>query len=144
VVLTYPYPDNPNVDAMIWQAESGMHFRLIGGYALVAGADRVASYNAIPGYQPSVPATLVADFLGTTPSSVHPGAERATPGQVRAFLSHYGVGTVLAQPSGAHPGAAYALLRAALGTGPQRRGGVDAWFGVQRDLRRTTTSSNST
>ncbi len=136
IVLTYPYSDNPDADGMLWQAESSMRFRIVGGYALVAGPGHLASYNPFPAIGASVPATLVADYRGTTPPSVLPGATRATPADVRAYLARYGIGTVLAQPVGVHPGAAYSLLTAALGTRPQRIGGVDGWFDVPADLAR--------
>ena len=39
VVLTYPYPAPPLNDAMAWQAEAGLSFSLLGGYATVPKAD---------------------------------------------------------------------------------------------------------
>ncbi|MGA8297145.1 MAG: hypothetical protein WB770_08905, partial [Acidimicrobiales bacterium] len=40
VVLTYPYVEPSTDEAMVWQAVSGMRFKLIGGYALRRGLDR--------------------------------------------------------------------------------------------------------
>ena len=132
VALTYPYPYYPNLQGMEWQAQASMRFRLVGGYALVPGVDRVASHDPLPHYLPSVPATLVAGYLGTRPSNVVAGMSAATPSQVRAFLRHYRVATVMAEPVGARSGAIIRLLGAAIGSPPTRVDGIDAWFGVDR------------
>jgi len=124
--LTYPYPTNPTDQAMLWQATSGMWFRLLGGYAVVPGARRVASYDAFPDHLVSVPATLVADDEGTPLSAVAAGVTPATPAQVRAFVRRYHVTTVLLDPIGAHPSLALSLLTAALGP-PAHVGGMDLW-----------------
>ncbi len=124
--LTYPYPTNPTDQAMLWQATSGMWFRLLGGYAVVPGAGRVASYDAFPDHLVSVPATLVADDEGTPLSAVAAGVTPATPAQVRAFVRLYHVTTVLLDPIGAHPSLALSLLTAALGP-PVHVGGMDLW-----------------
>jgi len=126
VTLTYPYPTNPTDQAMLWQATAGMRFRLLGGYAVVPGAGGTASYDAFPDHLVSVPATLVADDEGTPLSVVAAGATPATPAQVLAFVRRYHVVTVLADPIGAHPTSALALLTAALGP-PVHVGGIDLW-----------------
>jgi len=82
-----------------------------------------------------VPATLVGDFLGEAPSLVIPGSAVADSAQVREFLRHYGVQSIVAQHIGADPDAAYQLLESALGVVPVHEGGVDEWFHVQGDLR---------
>ncbi len=63
VALTYPYPLEPNIDAMLWQASDDMRFRLIGGYAIVPTAHRIAYSSSYP-TPAMVPVTLVGDFLG--------------------------------------------------------------------------------
>lgn len=130
VALTYPYPYYPNLQGMLWQAEASMRFRLVGGYALVPGVDRVASHDPLPDFLPSVPATLVAAYLGTRPADVMAGMRAATPSQVRAFLRHYRVATVMAEPVGAKSASIIRLLSAAIGSSPAHVGGIDAWFGV--------------
>jgi hypothetical protein len=143
VALTYPYPDNPNVQGMLWQATDGMRFRLLGGYAVVPGAGRVASFNPFPPDLQMVPATLVGDYLGLTPGQVVPGSSRATAQEVRAFLKRYRVRSVVAQHVGANPAAAYALIESALGTAPRHEGGVDVWLDVPGDLQRVAGNRGS-
>jgi hypothetical protein len=134
VALTYPYPDYPNLEGMLWQAEASMRFRIVGGYALVPGVDRQSSYNPFPTYLPSVPSTLVADEVGGAPSTVVPGTTTATPAEVRAFLRRYRVETVIGAAVGVDPDAALTLLAEAIGTPPDRVAGVDVWFGVQQKV----------
>ena len=136
VTLTYPYPYYPDLQGMLWQAEASMRFRLIGGYALVPGVARVASHDPLPRFLPSVPATLVAGYLGTRPADVVAGTSTATPSEVRAFLRHYRVATVMAEPVGARSGSIIRLIGAAIGSPPSRVGGIDAWFGVDRKVSR--------
>ena len=136
VALTYPYPDNPNVQGMLWQATDGMRFRLLGGYADVPGVDRVASFDPFPPDLQMVPATLVGDYLGQAPGLVVPGSSRASAEEVRSFLERYNVRTIFAQRVGVNPAAAYSLIEAALGTPPRHEGGVDVWLDVPADLKR--------
>jgi dolichyl-phosphate beta-glucosyltransferase len=140
VTLTYPYPDTPNLQGMLWQAADGMKFRLMGGYAVVPGAGRVASFNPFPPDLQMVPATLVGDYLGQAPSQVVAGSSRASAGQVRSFLRHYRVQSIVAQHVGAHPDAAYALIESALGAAPRHQGGVDVWLHVPADVKKATTA----
>jgi hypothetical protein len=136
VTLTYPYPDTPNLQGMLWQAADGMNFRLMGGYAVVPGAGRVASFNPFPPDLQMVPATLVGDYLGQSPSLVVPGSTRASAEQLRSFLRRYRVQSIVAQHVGVNPDAAYALIESALGAAPWHQGGVDVWLHVPADLKK--------
>lgn len=135
VALTYPYAADVSDQAMLWQAATSMRFRLMGGYALVPGPNRQASFDPDPPALVSVPATLIADEEGTVPQEVTPGTHRAGPGELRRFLAHYRVETVLARPIGVHPRAALDLLEGALGP-PVRVGGMEVWFDVPSLLHR--------
>ncbi|HUZ09594.1 MAG TPA: hypothetical protein VMU76_05435 [Acidimicrobiales bacterium] len=137
VAMTYPYADVLSDQGMLWQASARMRFRLVGGYALVPGPDRAASYDAFPSDLASVPATFVADDQGTSPANVMPGTTEATATEVRRFLERYKVETVLADPVGARPASALSLLEEAIGA-PTRAGGLEVWFGVQGHLRSMT------
>jgi hypothetical protein len=123
VVLTYPYPDYPNLSGMLWQAEASMRFRIIGGYALVPSGDGQPIFRLFPPYLPSVPSTLVDDFFGGS----H-GAAKATPVQMRAFLVRYDVQTVFSEAVGANPKAADALFTAALGSPSTKVGRLEVWY----------------
>ena len=132
VVLAYPYPDNPTIQAMLWQASDSMAFRLVGGYAVVPDAHRQASLNPFPPGSDEVPAALVGDYLGVHPSDVIAGlpATPPTAAEVRSFLLANDVGTVIVQASGADPAAARRLFVRALGDPSTTTGGVDAWFDI--------------
>jgi hypothetical protein len=134
VVLTYPYPNVPNVQAMLWQATASMPFRIVGGYQVVPGPDKKASFNLFPPDLTMVPATLVADFLGGAPSDVIANAPTASPKDVRAFLVRYQISTVIQQWGGARPQAALTLFTQALRSPPTRVGSLYVWFHVQDDL----------
>jgi hypothetical protein len=126
VALTYPYPDYPNLSGMLWQAGTSMRFRIIGGYALVPGVDRQPIFRLFPPFLPSIPSTLVDDYLGNSSAA----AAEANPAQMRAFLAHYGVQTVFSEKEGANPNAANALFTAALGSPSAKVGRMDVWYDV--------------
>ncbi len=135
VALTYPFPQYPNLEGMLWQAEASMRFRVLGGYALRPGVDQAATPDPLSNYLPSVPATLVAAYLGTRPADVIPGTSVATPLQIRAYLRHYQVATVMAEPVGARSSSIIRLIGAAIGSPPTRIDGIDTWFDVPGILK---------
>jgi hypothetical protein len=112
---------------MVWQAGTSMRFRIIGGYALVPGVDGQPIFRLFPPYLPSVPSSLVDDYVGGSP-----GAAKATPAQMRAFLVHYGVQTVFSEAVGANPKAADALFTAALGSPSTKVGPMEVWYDVAK------------
>jgi hypothetical protein len=129
VALTYPYPDYPTLPSMLWQAGTALRFRIIGGYALAPGANSQSIFRLYPSFLPSVPMTLVDDYIrgSLTPT-------KATPAQVRAFLVHYGVQTVFSESVGAEPKAADALFAAALGSPSTKDGRMEVWYNVAMRL----------
>ena len=122
VVLSYPFTDGVGTSttiytqAMIWQADDDMRFRLIGGYLTVRGADgkgqpyaRLLSPSFVQEY-------LVRAQYGV--SFVYP-APRSTVKPEQAlcrFLSNYGVSAVVFWDVGAHPKEVKQLFVSALGT----------------------------
>ncbi len=149
--LAYPYPDAPVFpgstfgfsyspryqavnDAFLDQAEAGMRFKLIGGYAWIPED----SYNSIG---PSLlTPTSVKDlfdfaFYGVT---TRPGqGEALTTGHltvdIRLFLKRYHVATVIVLPVGRAPSIVTKAFTAALGA-PNYFGGVAEWSAVQHLL----------
>jgi hypothetical protein len=114
VVLTSPYPLNPNVDAMLWQAMNGMRYRLLGGYILVRGAD---------GHGTNTPSVL--------PPWHHTAGQ---PFDVRAaivdYITRYRVNDIVAAGHGAGEVHIMAVLTKVLGP-PRHDGGVSIWTGLQ-------------
>jgi hypothetical protein len=137
VTLAYPYPVYPNIQAMLWQATDATGFRLLGGYVLVANAAGQSVDDPYPPGPDAVPASLVADFAGGSPSDVIPGTPSTppTPAQMDAFLIRNHVGAVAFQEVGANPQAAYALISSALGRPTYRGGGVEIWSHVGQLIR---------
>jgi len=71
VVLTYPYPTPFSDDAMLWQALTGMRFRLLGGYALIPGA-RGAPATGPAVLQPISVESLLVNSYAVAPVSGFP------------------------------------------------------------------------
>ncbi len=112
-VLTYPYASSDVPDAMYWQAVDGLGFALVGGRALIPGADGRRSEHVDP--LGGTNGLLYNDSFGT-------GLPRPpTPVQVRALrssLRHWRVDLVVVVADGRAPGWAVAWFAEALGIVP--------------------------
>jgi hypothetical protein len=118
VTLTYPFTLSQFTEAMSWQAESGMRFRLIGGYATVQG-----SKHAGQQYQTLLKPAFVQEYLtkaqGTYSWIPFYPPPKATVDPVKAlcqFIAKYRVGAVVYWHDGAHPVRVKNLFLEALGT----------------------------
>jgi hypothetical protein len=133
VILTYPFPSDPNDQAMLWDAVGGMRFREVGGYALIRG----------PHGRPTVwPWALrpfdVQDFLVREqqgdPIPAALSSNRGTlEADVRVFLSRYQVRAVIISLTGPHYAGTQdvvGLFTRALGRPPVLVDGVALWSGV--------------
>jgi hypothetical protein len=125
VVLTYPYPVPAEDEAMVWQAEDGMGFRLVGGYVTV-------QHSAHAGLQ--IPSLLrpasVQEFLVQTELgglSYWPIVSGSSTSDLCEFIRRYGVTAVLYSPGGQNPEAALTYFERALGP-PAEEQGVRLWF----------------
>lgn len=135
VVATYPYPNHGGLNqALVWQAETSMRFRLVGGPAFfVPGPGgrgvnsdglRLRPYGIDQAFQAALSQRSTA---GDPPAVLTPGLVTA----IRTDLSHYHVGTVIVDPAAGHdPGLAVRYITAATGHHPQWLGGVYVWFGL--------------
>jgi hypothetical protein len=113
VVLSSPYPIDPNDEAMLWQAESKMRFRLVGGYAIFrdkAGTGTLTPPVLPPWYRPHG----------------RPVDLRAT---IVAFVRRYRVDAVVADSRGTIGVYLRKALTRALGP-PRHIGGVYLWTGL--------------
>ncbi len=133
VVLTYPYPYTPDNEAMLWQAVAGMRFRIIGDQAIIPGRGGRTT-SAPETLAPPTAEALFLDAMYGTPriQATVPPLDATTLGQLRAFCARYDVGTVIVDPVGLYPDVAVTYLTAALGVPPERDGGVDVWYHVDR------------
>lgn len=134
VALTFPFDLRPNNDAMVWQAVSGMRFRILGGDVYVRLPAGVAPYQAKPPGGPVMSALLLA---GTKRGGKPPPGDQQTLTAIRQLCVHRHVEVILVRPTAPEGRAVAALINRALETKPLVAGQLNIWLNVQRDLRRT-------
>jgi hypothetical protein len=119
LALTYPYPVTSMAYPMVWQADTGMRYRMLGGYAIGRGADGSGTYFADPN---PVEFCLIQIYTtGAKPPSL------CDPAAMASALRVSGVTSVIAGAGQPHIGTAVSALRAALGAPPRLVGGVWLW-----------------
>ncbi len=133
VVLTYPYPIDPQVTAMLDQAAAAFRFRIIGGFAAVPGPDGTSMYAPTLLVPATVQSLFVAGLEGTGAAAPAPPTGPAVRADLRTFLALYRVTTVIFHRTGVDPQVVSAALTAVLGR-PTRVGGVTEWFDVPARL----------
>ncbi|MGH9092416.1 MAG: hypothetical protein ACRDZR_13740, partial [Acidimicrobiales bacterium] len=135
-VLAYPYPVPGRSQAMLWQAAAGMRFAMLGSYALHPVAGGLASQYPTQLRPADVqPALYALEGAGPPPSPPVPRPRLVA--DLRELLADQHVAAVLVGRRSPGAGAAASLVASALGEPPARKGGVDAWYGVQDRLART-------
>jgi hypothetical protein len=142
VVLTYPNAQLPTVfgaafpqlEAMLWQADTDMRFRIIGAYAAQPYGGGVGQGDQLLD-QPKVVQELFGWALYGSSAVTAVPVTPATLGALRQFCTEYAVSTILVDPTlGMHPSFVASYVGTALGRPPQHVGGLDAWFDVARSL----------
>jgi hypothetical protein len=128
VALAYPYPEFPADVAMLWQAESGWRFRLLGGYAYRRGPDAAATL---------VPAMLAPALVQEVWSDAYSGSGlRGLPAgtsiaqaavALRDFIGLNHVGVILVGFEGRDPGTIVRVVDRALHRDGQRYGNLEVW-----------------
>jgi len=121
VILVAPFAVVGMTDAMYWQAEAGMWFRMPEGDAFVPGPD--------PLYPPpsATEFALVRIARGDDPATA------GQPPDMRSDLRRWNVEAVVVGPM-PHRARAVALLSAVLGQPPVQVDGVDVWWNVPAAL----------
>jgi hypothetical protein len=120
VTLVAPYVRGGNTEGMLWQAQSGMAFKMPEGYALIPGP-RANPPNSVLGSE------MVAIEHGAAPDLNPQSLDR-----MRADLRAWAVTTVVVGPM-PHRVAMVALFTELLGRIPATQGGVELWTGVAGD-----------
>jgi hypothetical protein len=134
VALTFPFARVPSTDAMLWQAVSGMRFRIVGGYVIVPGPDGRATWQLNPPGPPVISAVFLAGTkLYPKPP---PAAQRQTLAAIRLLCARSRVGVILVRRTARYAPAVARLISDALGRPPRVVGQMDVWLDVQRDLLR--------
>jgi hypothetical protein len=137
VVIAYPYPRYGWDEAQLWQADSGMRFSLIGGYAerplapvdiptnryLGAGDDKVGDGTKAPATLTPAPISQLFLHAQTVGRRMERRAERALPG----FVAGYGATAAMVLATA--PGAARVVkaLTVVFGAPTDKVGSVLIW-----------------
>ena len=130
VVLTVPEIDQGHDTPMLWQAQAQMHYRLVGGYAIVPGNDGHGSMelSATGGLRALYEATPAPTIWNPRPAAT-PSEMRSARCELPGVLRSYDVSSVVAwDAKGADLGAILRLLEPALGAPQYLREGVAIWY----------------
>jgi hypothetical protein len=126
VVLTVPYPGSFLTQAMGWQAEDDLRFRLVSGYAIVPGRDGRHSAAA----SPLGGADAIFDRLSFGLAGTPPTGRPAELAEVRSTLQRWGVQVVVVTSVGRDPAYSTAYFTAVFGRPPRSEDGSWAWHGL--------------
>jgi hypothetical protein len=151
VVLAYPYPSRPvslpvyvpyvstKVDALFDQLESGMRYKLVGGYGFTSrGVLDPSILSPV-----SVQTFFDVSYYGTsTPTQSNTLFKSDLTTDLRLFMRNYHVDTVIVLPLGQHPTTVIGHVTAAIGP-PSHLGSVSVWFHVQDRLAALSRSVRS-
>ena len=124
VVLVIPFEGQR---AMGWQAQTGLHFDLAGGFAVVPDADGTSAFVAGPSG-----AVAVLDRLSSDPESLQDTPLPSTDAQVaevRTAITAWRVGVTVVTQEGRQPAYSAAFFTAVYGRLPTLRHGVWVWTG---------------
>ena len=124
VLLTYPFPRSPHDQAMLWQVENGLRYRIPGGYLITPGRGRSGTFDGVP----SVTENLLEDAYK---GEALPALSSQLLGQVRKNLDGWGIETIVVTPIGRDPDEAAHLFTVLLGRPPANVDGSQQWSGVQ-------------
>jgi hypothetical protein len=133
LALTFPFELAPRNGAMMWQATSGMRFRLLGGDVFVPGTVVRSTWHPLPQGPPVLAAVLEA---GQYPHTPPPPVTASAAAAIRQLCARSHVAVVFVDRKALYGDAFDLLVRAALRTPGQVEGRMSVWLNVQRDLRR--------
>jgi hypothetical protein len=124
IVLVVPFEGQR---AMGWQAQTGLHFDLAGGFAVVPGPDGRSAFVSTP-----TGAIATLDRLSSDPESIVttplPSSHREVE-TVRSVLTRWNVGVTVVTREGRQPEYSAAFFTAVYGRAPAYRHGVWVWTG---------------
>jgi hypothetical protein len=132
VALTFPYDRAPSNQAMVWQAVTGMRFRIIGGEVFVPGPDGASTWRPDPAGPPILLPVLRA---GTTVDPGPPPASQQAVAALRQLCTRDGIDVVLVDTAARYGGRFAHLVRRAIGPPTLRSGGMTVWTEVPARLR---------
>ena len=118
-VLVAPWATPLAMQAMYWQAASGMRFAMPSGYVSLPAPGASLVESPLP-----TPTSTAMTDIGLGDAVTVTDSLRT---QVLGDLARWRVSTVIVGPM-AHAGAMVAFFRSVLGSAPRRVGGVDVWW----------------
>jgi hypothetical protein len=133
LALTFPFELAPRNDAMMWQAASGMRFRLLGGDVFVPGNVVRSTWHPLPLGPPVLAAVLEA---GQYPSIPPPPMTASAVAAIRQLVARSHVAVVFVDRQARYGYDFDVLVHRALGTPGHVEGRLSVWLNAQRDLRR--------
>ena len=132
VVLFYPYPSSALDESLLWQAESGLRFRVAGGRGITAGPGGAAVHGLEPGTPAGLLSALSTYYTPHGDLSLPPMPTAAVVASMRQALRHWQVTNVVMAGGGRDPGYAKQWLTRVLGAPPHEEDGRWVWTGVQQ------------
>jgi len=123
VVFTVPYPSYPSDQAMFWQAEDGMRFSLLGGYALRPDPNPLLNKTPLP----TAPEAIAAILSRPSNFDISTGLLEAARQQLLDFVTRYDVTAIVVDTTEAKPAATVADLVSSIFGPPLRSGPLDVW-----------------
>jgi len=130
VVLFYPFPATYQDQALLWQAQYGMRYSIVGGRGIVAGPGNKADHGFTPGTPEGTMSALTTLHVPQANVTTPPLPDQATIAWFRAALRRWGVTTVVLTP-GPHRAYVRHWMKLVLGTPPRRQDGDWVWTNVR-------------
>jgi hypothetical protein len=132
VVLFYPFPASYRDQALVWQAMSGLKYRVVGGRGIVAGPGGAADHGLAPGTAEGTMSALTTSYSPHSYLRLPPPPSPATAQAFRSALRRWGVTNIVMIDEGRKPGYARQWLTSVLGTPPQLENGAWLWNDVPK------------
>jgi len=133
LVLTFPFELAPRNDAMMWQAASGMRFRVLGGDVFVPGNVVRSTWHPLPQGPPVLAQVLEA---GQYPEIPPPPVTASAVAAIRQLCARSHVAAVFVDRLTRYGYRFNLLVSRALGTPGRVEGRLSVWLNVRRDLHR--------
>jgi hypothetical protein len=132
VVLLYPFPSSYIDHSLVWQAESKLRFKIVGGRGIATLKNGTADHGFTQGTLEGTMTALTTAQIPRGSLALPPLPNAATIASFRAALRRDGVTNVVMTGGGRNPGYARHWLTVAIGAPPQRVNGLWTWANVQQ------------
>jgi hypothetical protein len=130
VVLFYPFPSSYLDQALVWQAQAGLRFAVVGGRGITAGKHGAADHGLTPGTPSGTMSALSTSYSPHSHLRLPSPPTSAMISSFRSALRRWGVTDIVLTSSGRDPAYARRWLAAVLGVAPQHQAGLWVWRNV--------------